>query len=284
MELNYQKKKDFMVCVDSDGCVIDGMTVKHVKCFGPCLVNQWHLEEHREEVMKYWLKINLYSETRGVNRFIGLLDTLEQCVRWGYLEVDTEPLARWVRTTTELSAGSLRRYMESEGADAAPVLGEALSWSDQVNEAVRSLSDSEKLVFANVKECFEALKGQADLGVVSSANGKAVEDEWNYNGVLSYVDVVMTQEHGSKADCLKLMKDAGYAADHILMVGDSPGDITSAEKNGVLYYPLVVGAEPASWKRLAEEILPLFFQGTYASRMEQEKLHYFEELKKLSGE
>ena len=28
MELNYEKKKDFMVCVDSDGCVIDGMTVK----------------------------------------------------------------------------------------------------------------------------------------------------------------------------------------------------------------------------------------------------------------
>lgn len=284
MELNYEKKKDFMVCVDSDGCVIDGMTVKHVKCFGPCLIDEWHLEARRDEVMKYWLKINLYSETRGVNRFIGLLDTLKQCVSRGYLEVDTEPLAQWVQTTSELSAGSLRRYMESQGADAAPVLREAISWSDHVNESVRSLSDSEKLVFANVKECFEALKEQADLGVVSSANGKAVEDEWGYNGVLSYVDVIMTQEHGSKADCLKLMKDAGYAADHILMVGDSPGDITSAEKNGVLYYPLIVGGEPASWKRLTDEILPLFFEGTYASRMEQEKIHYFEELNKLSGE
>lgn len=31
----YVKKKDFLICVDSDGCAMDTMDIKHIKCFGP---------------------------------------------------------------------------------------------------------------------------------------------------------------------------------------------------------------------------------------------------------
>ena len=38
-ELNiFQKQKDFLVCVDSDGCAMDTMDIKHFRCFGPCMV------------------------------------------------------------------------------------------------------------------------------------------------------------------------------------------------------------------------------------------------------
>lgn len=34
---NYKKKKEYLICVDSDGCAMD---IKHIKCFGPCMVEE----------------------------------------------------------------------------------------------------------------------------------------------------------------------------------------------------------------------------------------------------
>ena len=31
----YTKQKDFLICVDSDGCAMDTMDIKHFRCFGP---------------------------------------------------------------------------------------------------------------------------------------------------------------------------------------------------------------------------------------------------------
>ena len=32
---DYVKKHDLLVCVDSDGCAMDTMNIKHLRCFGP---------------------------------------------------------------------------------------------------------------------------------------------------------------------------------------------------------------------------------------------------------
>ena len=45
----FSKQKAFLVCVDSDGCAMDTMDVKHFRCFGPCMVEEWQLGEWREE-------------------------------------------------------------------------------------------------------------------------------------------------------------------------------------------------------------------------------------------
>lgn len=34
---NFQKAKEYLICVDSDGCAMDTMDIKHIRCF------QWHL-------------------------------------------------------------------------------------------------------------------------------------------------------------------------------------------------------------------------------------------------
>ena len=39
----FQKRKNFLVCIDSDGCAIDSMNIKHIHCFGPRLVDEWEL-------------------------------------------------------------------------------------------------------------------------------------------------------------------------------------------------------------------------------------------------
>ena len=68
---SFERKHDFLVCVDSDGCVMDTMNCKHFHCFGPCMVTEWCLEEWKEEILDRWNVINLFSMTRGINRFQG---------------------------------------------------------------------------------------------------------------------------------------------------------------------------------------------------------------------
>ena len=30
-----ERKKDYLLCIDSDGCVMDSMDIKHKNCFAP---------------------------------------------------------------------------------------------------------------------------------------------------------------------------------------------------------------------------------------------------------
>ena len=69
---NFKKTKEFLVCVDSDGCAMDTMDIKHIRCFGPVMVEQWGLQKWKKQILERWNEINLYSMTRGINRFKGL--------------------------------------------------------------------------------------------------------------------------------------------------------------------------------------------------------------------
>ena len=55
----YVKRNDFLVCVDSDGCAMDTMDIKHFRCFGPCMVAEWELNAWQEEILARWNEINL---------------------------------------------------------------------------------------------------------------------------------------------------------------------------------------------------------------------------------
>ena len=74
----FQKKKDYLICVDSDGCAMDTMNIKHIKCFGPCMVEEWGLQRWEKEILERWNEINLFTETRGINRFKGLAIALQE--------------------------------------------------------------------------------------------------------------------------------------------------------------------------------------------------------------
>ena len=41
---NFKKTKEFLVCVDSDGCAMDTMDIKHIRCFGRVMVVVWGLQ------------------------------------------------------------------------------------------------------------------------------------------------------------------------------------------------------------------------------------------------
>ena len=59
------------------------------------------------------------------------------------------------------------------------------------------------------------------------------------------------------------------------MIGDAPGDMNAARENGALFYPIVPGEEETSWKKLADEALARFRDGSYAGEYENQLVDYF---------
>ena len=51
--------KEYVVCIDSDGCAIDSMTVKHIKGFGQAFVEVFVPEERADEGLEKWKEITV---------------------------------------------------------------------------------------------------------------------------------------------------------------------------------------------------------------------------------
>mgnify|MGYP000566821135 CR=1 FL=1 len=92
-----KKEHDYLICIGSDGCAMDTMNSKHFYCFGPEWVKQYGLEDIKEEALKYWNQINLYSKTRGINRFKGLAMGLEWAKEKGYETEGQEEFVAWTK-------------------------------------------------------------------------------------------------------------------------------------------------------------------------------------------
>lgn len=138
---DFAKQRDFLVCVDSDGCAMDTMDVKHIRCFGPCLVREWGLEAWTEPILKRWNEINLYSMTRGINRFKALAEFLGETNAW-YTPIEgVEELVAWIGSAPELSNAALAEAVKTARG---PALAKALSWSKAVNAAIDALPESER--------------------------------------------------------------------------------------------------------------------------------------------
>lgn len=268
---DFQKTNDFLVCVDSDGCAMDTMEVKHRECFGPEAVNTWELHEIKDRFLKEWNDINLYTQTRGINRFKGVVATFEVLEKEGITMPDISSFKKWTETTKELSAPALKREIERTNDEQ---LKKALDWSNAVNKAIEELSGNDQ-PFAGAKEGLKKANNVADVAIVSSANGAAVLDEWTRHELAVHVNVMLGQEAGTKAYCIEQLKKFGYDNQHVLMVGDAPGDLDAANKNGVLYYPILVGKEKFSWDRFTNEALGKFIDGAFAGEYQQQLIKEF---------
>lgn len=272
----FKKQKEFLICVDSDGCAMDTMDVKHRECFGPKLIEVWGLQEHQEIFMEIWERINLYSRTRGINRFKGLVMSLEEMAKRGMEIPDFSAIRQWTENSPELSNPALEKAIEETSDEQ---LKKALEWSKAVNKAIHELPADDK-PFPKAKEALEILSAVADIAIVSSANSSAVCDEWTRHGLAPYVQVSLGQEAGTKAACINKLKTNNYSEDKVLMVGDAPGDLDAASRNGVLYYPILVGKEAFSWERLASEALKKFMAGSYRGEYQQMLIAEFNEILK----
>lgn len=273
----FEKKHDYLVCVDSDGCVMDTMNCKHFHCFGPCMVDEWDLGRWREEILTRWNEINLFSMTRGINRFKGLAMALGE-INEKYTPIPgIAALQHWADTAPALSNDAVAKAAEAAAdPEAKQVLEKALSWSKAVNDSIVKLPEELKVPYEGAKEGLAAAHTFADVAMVSSANRDAVEEEWGKFGLLEHTDIVLAQDVGSKAACIAAMLRFGYDPGKVLMVGDAPGDCDAAEKNGVWYYPILVNHEKRSWDEAVDIAFGKLQSGEYAeygARKKQEFLH-----------
>ncbi|HBA97047.1 MAG TPA: phosphoglycolate phosphatase [Lachnospiraceae bacterium] len=269
---DYKKRKDFLVCVDSDGCAMDTMDIKHIRCFGPCMVEEWGLSQWKDEILKRWNEINLYTMTRGINRFKGLSIALQE-ISEKYIPVeDLDILTEWVKNSKELSNDALQRTIDEKESIC---LKKALSWSKAVNSSINKLPEEEKVPFEGVKEALAYAHETADVAIVSSANLDAVLEEWERFGLIPYTDIVLAQDAGSKAFCIGELLKAGYEKNNVVMCGDAPGDLDAARKNGVFYYPILVRKEKESWTGFMDEGFSRLKAGTYKGEYQEKKIQEF---------
>ena len=276
---SFVRKHDYLVCVDSDGCVMDTMNCKHFHCFGPCMVTEWGLEEWKEEILDRWNVINLFSMTRGINRFKGLAMALGEINEKYKPITGIAALQHWADTAPALSNDAVAKAAAEAGdADAKLVFQKALSWSKAVNAAIVELDEALKVPYDGAKEGLAAAHTFADVAMVSSANRDAVEEEWGKFGLLEHTDIVLAQDIGSKAACIKEMLKFGYDLDKVVMVGDAPGDCDAAEKNGVHYYPILVNHEKESWDEAIAVAFSNLQSGAYAEYGAQKKQDFLHNL------
>ena len=276
---SFERKHDYLVCVDSDGCVMDTMNCKHFHCFGPCMVDEWDLGQWRDAILERWNVINLFSMTRGINRFRGLAMAL------GEIHAQYKPitgiafLQQWAETAPALSNDAVAKAAaEATDPDAKLVFEKALSWSKAVNAAIVKLDESLKVPYAGAKEGLAAAHTFADVAMVSSANRDAVEEEWGKFGLLEHTDIVLAQDVGSKAACIREMLKFGYDPDKVVMVGDAPGDCDAAERNGVHYYPILVNHEKESWEEAVSTAFGKLRSGEYPEYGAQKKERFLQNL------
>lgn len=275
---DFKPSKEFFIGIDSDGCIFDSMEIKHQECFAPMFIKHFHLQAVSKYARETWAFVNLYSKTRGANRFPALVRALNllrerpQVIARGVKVPDTAALDEWIARETKLGNATLAAEVKNgnRGLDQVKV------WSDAVNDTVLDIVHGVP-PFPLVRECLAKINEQADAMCISQTPVDALQREWGEHGIEKFVKIIAGQEMGTKTEHIKFAAKDKYAADKILMIGDAPGDFNAAKKNGALFFPINPGKEEASWERLHNEALNRFFAGTYAGEYEAALVKEFDD-------
>jgi phosphoglycolate phosphatase-like HAD superfamily hydrolase len=274
---DFQPSREFFVGIDSDGCVFDSMEIKHKECFTPMFVKHFGLQAVSRYARDAWDFVNLYSKTRGINRFPGLQRAVRllrehpQAIA-RQVAVPTFPaLDEWLARETRLGNATLAAEVKNGNAGLAPIK----AWSDAVNRAIEDIVHGVP-PFPLFRESLQKIGARADAMVISQTPTDALEREWAEHGIRGGVKIIAGQEMGTKTEHLKFAAAGKYAPEKILMIGDAPGDFKAAKANHALFYPIIPGAEEASWAQFHAEALDRFFAGTYAGKYEAELVKIFE--------
>jgi len=269
--------KDFFVGIDSDGCAFDTMEIKHKECFCPNTILYWDLQIISKYVRESWDFVNLYSNTRGYNRFQALIRVIEllskrkEVIDRKAKLPDLTPLIEWTKKETKLGNPALEKYSLKNND---PIIQTTLKWSLEINKDVK------KMVygippFPLMKESLVKLREKADAMVISQTPVEALTREWDENDITKYVSIIAGQEFGTKTEHLMYGAKGKYDDDKILMIGDAPGDKKAAKANNVLFYPINPGREEKSWEKFYNEALDKFFTGEYKGDYEESLITEF---------
>lgn len=275
-----EPRHEYLVAIDSDGCVFDTMELKHKECFCPAFIRFFELQQVARYARQTWEFVNLYSRTRGVNRYIGLRETMKLLAGREQVQIrkvqlpDMKPLEQWLEQESQPSLHTLESYAKKAGN---PMIERILRWSQHVNGEI------EKMVqgvgpFPHVREVLAKITARADVIVVSQTPVKDLQREWIENKLDHHVRIIAGQEYGAKKKVLDLITAGKYPRENILMMGDAPGDLQAASSNNILFYPINPGHEEQSWQEFTEKGLDHFFDHSFNQQYQQHLISAFNAL------
>jgi phosphoglycolate phosphatase-like HAD superfamily hydrolase len=274
---NFIAEKEFFIGIDSDGCVFDSMETKHKECFCPAFINNFNLQSVSKYARETWDFVNLYSQSRGCNRFHAILKAMDllrerpEVQKRGVHIMDLPAVKAWTERESKLGNPTLKAELDKTND---PELKVAYQWSIDVNDAVKKIVRNVP-PFPLFRESLAKMRAKADIIVVSQTPTETLVREWAELGLDTQVRFIAGQELGTKAEHLEFAAKGKYPANKILMIGDAPGDLASAKSNGVLFYPIIPGNEDDSWKRFHDEALGKFFGMAYEGAYQESLLAEF---------
>ncbi|OQY37956.1 hypothetical protein B6228_05240 [Candidatus Atribacteria bacterium 4572_76] len=205
---NFKKTKDFLIAIDTDGCVTDNMNGKQMLIFHPQFMEfyqLWGIESYFREVAEYY---NLFSVDRGA---LQSRKDVQQVLQERHIKLpDIKPLNKYIAHTKENKLGlgnpSLEEYLNQNP--------------------------------------LELITQYADILIVSKTPYADLANYWKAQGIDKYVQVIAGQEMGSKGHHIEIAKKAGkYEDDQVMMIGDGGGDLKAVKENNGLFYPTPPGQE-----------------------------------------
>ena len=279
--IEMQPKKKFFVGIDSDGCAFDSMEIKHKECFIPNIIKYWSLQAVSKYAREAAEFVNLYSKWRGVNRWPALTTAID-------LLAEREEVTRRKSNLPEFpnvrafvaqdkfphSNEGLKMYMDANPGK--PDLEIAWQWTNAVNNTISDIVHGVP-PFPFLRESLQKLRDNTDMIVVSATPVEALTREWKEHDIDQYVRLIAGQEMGKKAEHLMMAAKGKYSDNHILMIGDAPGDMRAAQSVGALFYPINPGAEEGSWQRFYEEAADKFLREEYEGDYEARLIAEFEQ-------
>ena len=279
---DFKPKHEFFVGIDSDGCAFDTMGIKQRECFCPWTIAYFGLQPVAQAARECKEFADLFSRIRGGNRhkttkcIIAELLPSHPMTR-GFVVPQYPHYFAWVDNPNSVlsNEGLAKAIEEASNPQAKKELELALAWSERVNWAVEEIVKAMP-PFPYVRESLEKIRPLADIIVVSGTPVEALRREWQEHDIAKYAAVIAGQEMGNKAQHLDYATAGRYPQDHVLMIGDAPGDMEAARANDALFYPINPGAEVESWKRFADEAFDRFIDGRYSGEYEEEVIAEFD--------
>ena len=283
----HNPQKDYFVGIDSDGTIFDSMELKHKDCFVGSLIRVFDLVTITHEIHMVWNYVNIFSKTRGTNRFKALILTfnyLREMDRVKQLQIQLpilKTLEDWINESKSLSNESLINLIADLPLNEKLIIKTVLEWSEEVNRVVK------KTVFnlppmKGALNAIDSLIPHADLVVISNTPLDTLNREWSENNIISKVLYIGGQETGTKTEMLMCAAKDKYEDSKILIIGDSPGDLNAAKNINALFYPILPTREYYSWDVFNADSCNDFLNGEYVGHNEKNKIDEFESILKLT--
>jgi len=276
----HRPQKDYFVGLDSDGTIFNSMELKHKDCFLGALIRVFELAPITHEVHLVWNYVNIFSNTRGTNRFKALIltfDYLRKFKRIQQLNIQfplLKVLGKWVLSSGSLSNESLKQLVMDLPKNEKETIETVLEWSKEVNRMVKATVFNLPPMAGSLK-AMDFLNPFADLVVISNTPLDTLHREWSENNIVSNVLYIGGQETGTKIEMLIAVAKEKYAQDNILIIGDSPGDLIAAQAVNALFFPILQSKEDESWHNFNMEGCENFLNGVYTGPYQNEQINQF---------